>query len=189
MAYRKTEKVLAHLGAMRASIVGSAIDVISRTSLECLTTDAVAARADMSVGNIYRYFADKDELIAAVVATVLARDLAAMRAAAIACPGPIEKLASGICVFSRRMVANRRTMVAIGALPAYREGIKDEFEALIEVAGAAGTPRILAGVVTGAVFEVSGYLRPKDEPGLTRALLRAIGVPVEAEAERYSIPA
>jgi len=68
MAYRKTEKVLANLEARRNSILASAIDVIARSGMDGLTTDAVAARAGIAAGLMYKYFPDKTELVAAVFA-------------------------------------------------------------------------------------------------------------------------
>jgi AcrR family transcriptional regulator len=73
MAYRKTEKVLANLEARRNSILASAIDVIAKSGMEGLTTDAVAARAGVAAGLMYNYFPDKTELVAAVFAKLLAR--------------------------------------------------------------------------------------------------------------------
>jgi len=96
VAYRKTEKVLAQLEAKRNSIIASAIDVIGKSGMDGLTTDAVAERAGISNGLIYNYFPDKTELLAAVVAKCLERDLAAMKEASITgdLPGAISALAS-----------------------------------------------------------------------------------------------
>src|SRR5258705_10485654 len=96
MAYRKTEKVLASLEARRNSILASAIDVIARSGMEGLTTDAVAARAGIAAGLMYKYFPDKTELIATVTAQLLARDIAAMRKAAAAEKDPVPALAAAI---------------------------------------------------------------------------------------------
>ena len=96
MAYRKTEKVLANLEARRNSILASAIDVIARSGMEGLTTDAVAERAGVATGLMYKYFPDKAELIAAVVAHLLARDVAAIRDAAQAEKDPLHALAAAM---------------------------------------------------------------------------------------------
>src|SRR5258707_14208662 len=97
MAYRKTEKVLASMEARRNSILASAIDVITKSGMEGLTTDAVAERAGIAAGLTYSYFADKDELIAAVIAHLLARDVAAMKGAAgIEKDDPLQALAAAM---------------------------------------------------------------------------------------------
>jgi len=176
MAYRKTEKVLATLEARHNSILASAIDVIARAGMEGFTTDAVAARAGVAEGLIYKYFADKTELLAAVVAHLLARDLAAMRDATGKTKRPIEALEKGISILAARMTSNYRLMSAIGGLPGYREGMRIELARLIRTTSAVESPAILSAVVYGAIFEAARSLRPKDEQTLTGCLLRAVGM-------------
>lgn len=166
MAYRKTEKVLAHLEARRAGIIAAAIDVIAKSGMEGLTTDAIAERGAIAVGLIYKYFPDKTELLAAVVAQLLARDLAAVK--------ECGTLSDAIPVFFNRICSNYRLMSAIGQVPAYREGIRREFARLIRATGTE-SPTILAAAVYGAIFEAAG-IGPRVEQSLTICLLRAIGV-------------
>src|SRR5882672_34185 len=130
MAYRKTEKVLANLEARRNSILASAIDVIARSGMEGLTTDAVAERAGVATGLMYKYFPDKAELVAAVVAHILARDLAAMRAAASIEKTPLPALAAALAAFFRRL-DNAHLVRALSGAPIYQIGIRDELAGLI----------------------------------------------------------
>lgn len=174
MVYRKTEKVLAHLEARRAGIIAAAIDVIAKSGMEGLTTDAVADRAAIGVGLIYKYFPDKTELVAAVVAQLLARDLAAIREA-IGTRKRAEALDTGIRTYINRVVSNYALVIQIATAPAYRDGIKREFRALIQSAGISGRPFILDAVVAGAIWEAAGSIGPKGEDGLTATLLRALG--------------
>ena len=55
---------------------------------------AVAARAGIAAGTVYRYFPSKTDLVAELVAAVAGRELAAMKAAADAAPGPLSALAA-----------------------------------------------------------------------------------------------
>jgi AcrR family transcriptional regulator len=173
MAYRKTEKILAGIEARKAGIMAAAIDLISRNGLDGFTTDAIAARAELAVGLIYKYFPDKTELLAAVVAQLLARDLAAIREAG--------NLPGGIRAWMQRVAANHRLMATIGAVPAYRAGIRAELAKMIRSAGGE-SPAILAAVAYGAVIEAAGSLRPRDEATLTTALLKAMGLRVRITA-------
>jgi AcrR family transcriptional regulator len=173
MAYRKTEKVLAQLEARRASIIASAIDVISKHGLEGLTTDSVAARAGIAVGLIYKYFPDKTELLAAVVAQLLDRDRAAMKEA--------ESLAEAIGTLFHRAATNYRLMSTISQLPAYREGMKRELARLIRATDPTEIAGLLSAVVYGAIFEAAA-LGPRFEKELTTAVRRALGVSSKAKA-------
>jgi len=156
MAYRKTEKVLANLEARRNSILASAIDVIARAGMEGFTTDAVAARAEVAEGLIYRYFADKTELLAAVVAHLLARDLAAMRDAANAEKAPLPALAAAMAVFFARL-ENAHLVRAMSGAPVYRLGIRAELERLIRAADLDLTPRGRTLAAAGALDALYGF--------------------------------
>ena len=55
-----------YLAARRAQLVETAREVFSRKGLSDTSMSDLAAASGMSIGGIYRYFASKDELIAAV---------------------------------------------------------------------------------------------------------------------------
>jgi AcrR family transcriptional regulator len=181
MAYRKTEKVLAQLEAKRSGLIAAAIDVIEKVGLDGLTTDLVAERAGVASGLLYRYFPDKTELLAAAVAQCLERDLTAMKAASNTF-SPADALSNSISTLASRWVLNYRTISQIGRFPAYREGVRRELARLIRASDAVESPAILASVVYGALFEAAGHIRPRDEPALCAAVLRACGVKVPARA-------
>lgn len=180
MAYRKTEKVLAQLEAKRNSFIAAAIDVIAKSGMEGLTTDAVAARAGVADGLLYSYFPDKTELLAAVVAHVLARDLAAMKEAIEGNSSPERALENGISLLFTRASASYRVMAVISQMPIYREGMRRELARLIRAAGAEGAP-VLASATYGAIFETAA-MGSRVGPALTASLLRALGAPVRATA-------
>ena len=180
MAYRKTEKVLANLEARRNSILASAIDVIAKSGMEGLTTDAVAARAAVAVGLIYKYYPDKTELIAAVFAHLLARDLAAMRDAAIVEKTPLPALAAAIAVFFARL-DNAHLVRAMASAPVYQLGVRVELERLIRATDMDLTPKARTLAAAGALGALYGFFAVSDgsknrAPAAILFALRGIGV-------------
>ena len=65
----------------------------------------VAERAGIAAGTVYRYFPGKTELVAALVESVAEREIAALRRAADAAPGPLSALAAAIATFAARALA------------------------------------------------------------------------------------
>ncbi|MBN1427267.1 MAG: TetR/AcrR family transcriptional regulator [Anaerolineae bacterium] len=50
------------------SILGTAADLFTEVGYEAATTNAIAERAGISIGTLYRYFADKDAILRALAA-------------------------------------------------------------------------------------------------------------------------
>lgn len=157
MAYRKTEKVLAHLAAQRQTLLAAAAFVVAKRGMDGFTMDAVAARANVAVGLVYKYFPDKSELFAALAGHVLARDIAAMQAAAVVAASPVQGLADALAAFYARL-ADPNTVNALAASPLYRLGIQDQLVKLLR--GAVDmTPnerRLAAAAVLGLLYGVYG---------------------------------
>lgn len=180
MAYRKTEKVLASIEARRASILAAAIDIIAKSGMDAMTTDAIAARAEVAVGLIYKYFPDKTELLAQVVAQLLRRDLEAIRAASEG-KRPMDALATALAVFYTGF--RRPHLVhALGQELNYRSGIQREFSRLIAPvypeAGRYGVS-IAAAAALGALygaFEVKAGSKDERAPEAVLFALRGIGI-------------
>ena len=63
------------------------------------------ARAGIAAGTVYRYFPSKTELVGALVASAAEREIAAVRRAADAAPGPLSALAAAIATFAARAAA------------------------------------------------------------------------------------
>jgi AcrR family transcriptional regulator len=180
MAYRKTEKVLAALEARRSSILASAIDVIAKSGMESLTTDAVASRAAIGVGLIYKYYPDKTELVAAVVAHLLARDLAAMRSAADGEKDALQALAAAIAAFFARL-DNAHLVRAMTGAPVYQLGIRVELERLIRATNLDLTAKGRTLAAAGALGALYGFFGVSDgsknrAPAAVLFALRGIGV-------------
>lgn len=182
MAYRKTEKVLAGIAARRAALIAAAIDVIARDGLEGLTTDAIAERAELAVGLIYKYFPDKTELLAEVVQQLLERDLKALRAAVIDYSTPVDRLNVALTFIGNRMTKSYRLMSAIGQQPGYSEPMRAELAKLIRATEAADSPAVLAAAAYGALIEVARSGRSRDVETVATALLRGFGLKVPKKA-------
>lgn len=168
MAYRKTEKVLADLEAVRNGLIASAIDVIRKSGRDGLTMDAVRARAGCSVGALYNRFPDLGELLAAVTAQLLGRDVEAMRAAG--------SLAGALAVLHARLECPNLLRLLMEQ-PAYRLGLRAEIETLI--GGRASKARTLAAA--GAIGAITGLADVDDgsennAPAALLLALRAIGL-------------
>jgi AcrR family transcriptional regulator len=207
MAYRRTERVIARLAARRDAIVAAARTLASEQGMDAVQIAPVAERAGIAAGTVYRYFPSKTELVTALVAAVSERELAAMRQAADAAPGPLSALAAAIVTFAARAVHERRLAWAVIAEPVdaeigalrlgYRKALAGELEARLRAAiagahlpeqDAAQTAQALVGALLEGLI---GPLAPdvQDDPAkmreavqmLTLFALRGLGI-VDARA-------
>lgn len=172
MAYRKTEKVLADLEAVRNGLIACAIDEIRKSGREGMTMEAVKDRAGCSVGALYNRFPDLGELLAAVTAQLLDRDIKAMRAAGT--------LAGALAVLHARL-SSPRLLRFLMDQPAYRLGLRAELEMLI--GGRASKARTMAAA--GAIGVIVGLADVDDgaragAPAAVLLALRAIGMTEDA---------
>jgi AcrR family transcriptional regulator len=124
MAYRRTENVVRRLAARHDAIIAAAGALAAEAGINAVQIGPVSQRAGVATGTVYRYFPSKTELVAALVASVSARELGAMRRAADAAPGPLSALAAAITTFAARALANPRLAFALIAEQA--DGAADE---------------------------------------------------------------
>jgi len=200
MAYRRTERVLHRLAVRPAAIIAAAGELAAESGMDAVQIVPVAARAGIAAGTVYRYFPSKTDLVAALVAGIAEREVAAIRRAAAAAPGPLSALAAAIIVFSARAVRARRLALAVLAEPLelhgdppglqYRRALVAEFEPRIRAASEGGhlpeqEPARAAAAVVGLLIEgLLGPLAPRtlreSERDAVRELalfaLRALGV-------------
>lgn len=207
MPYRRTENVVRRLAAREQAILDAASAAAAAGGMGAVQIVAVAARAGIAAGTVYRYFPSKTDLIAELVAAVSEREIAAMRAAADAAPGPLSALAAAVATFAVRALRHRRLTWAIIGEPVdaeidavrldYRQALAAEIEARIKSAIEGGQlPEQDLGVaalaIVGALLEgLIGPLAPDNvaEPARTREAvqsltlltLRALGV-IDAHA-------
>jgi len=206
MPYRRTENVVRRLAAREQAILNAALSLAGEGGMEAVQIAAVAKRANIAAGTVYRYFPSKTDLIADVIATVSEREMAAMRRAADAAPGPLSALADCIATFAVRALAERKLAWAVLAEPIeaeadamrldLRHSIAAEIEARIRAARTRQLlpeqdARVAAPAIVGAVLEgLIGPLaaKPADAAAARQAVqettllaLRALGV-IDARA-------
>src|SRR5471030_1592197 len=117
MAYRRTANVLRRLNARHDAIVDAARDAATAGGMMAIQIAPVAARAGVAAGTLYRYFPGKIELVGALVESVAEREIAAVRRAADAAPGPLSAVAAAVATFGARALRNRKLAWAVIAEP------------------------------------------------------------------------
>jgi AcrR family transcriptional regulator len=202
MPYRRTDNVIRRQAARRARIVEAARLAAAEGGMGAVQIVPVARRAGIATGTVYRYFPSKTELVSAVVSAISAEEIAAVRTAARAAPGPVSALAASIATFAVRALRNRRLAWAVIAEPvdadiervrlAYRSALAEELQSRIAAAMKAGhLPQqdvtLSSSALVGALLEgLLGPLAPDADgnPAQTREAvqtltllsLRALGV-------------
>ena len=84
VAYRTTERTEARRAETRERIVSAALELIAEGGYVAAQIAAVAERAGVAVGTVYRYFPSKSDLFAEVFRVASQREVDAMRAGAAA---------------------------------------------------------------------------------------------------------
>src|ERR1700678_1448997 len=112
MPYRRTENVTRRLAARRDAITAAARILASESGMAAVQIAAVAARAGIATGTVYRYFPAKTELVAAVLTEITEREIGALQRAAATAPGPLSALAAAIMTFAARALRDRRLLFA-----------------------------------------------------------------------------
>ena len=206
MPYRRTESVVRRLAEREEAILAAATTLAAEGGMAAVQIAAVAARAGIAAGTVYRYFPSKTDLVAELVAAVAGRELTAMVAAGDAAPGPLSALAAAISTFAARALNERRLTWAVIGEPVdaqvdamrldFRQSLAAELEARINAAIAGRhLPEQDAGVaapaIIGALMEgLLGPLAPSPADAAaaraavqsaTLLALRALGV-VDARA-------
>jgi AcrR family transcriptional regulator len=175
VAYRRTERVKQRLAARRDAIVAAAEALAAEGGMAAVQIAPVATRAGIAAGTVYRYFPSKTELVEALVADAAEREIAAVREAAAAAPGPMSALAAALVTFAARALRQRQLAWAViaepvdaevdGARLSYRRAIVAEIEvrlrAAIPDAPSDLDAALVAPALTGAVLEgLVGPLAP-----------------------------
>src|SRR5713226_5789988 len=117
MPYRQTENVVRKLAARHVAILAAACEAAAEGGMAAVQIAPVAERAGIATGTVYRYFPSKAELVAALVAALSEREMAALEGAAKAAPGPLSALAAAIATFAARALERRRLAFALIAEP------------------------------------------------------------------------
>jgi AcrR family transcriptional regulator len=177
MPYRPTERTEARRAQARERIVRAAHELIARGGYREAQVAAVAGRAGVATGTVYRHFPSKAELFAEVFRRASQREVDATRAAAADVAGSAqERLAAAVEAFARRALRGRRLAWALLAEPvdpaveverlAFRRAYAANFVELLAAGVAAGelpaqNVDLAAAALVGALGEaLVGPLSP-----------------------------
>jgi AcrR family transcriptional regulator len=200
--YRRTAAVQARLAASREALLAAAVTLVAEAGYQGCSVTAVAARAGVATGSVYRHFANKAELVTEVFRVSAGREVAAVHAAveqvAAAGGSAAEQVAGLIDTFSRRALRSPRLAYALLAEPVdpavdaqrlvFRRAFRDVLARVIAAGTATGElpaqqPELTAAAVVGAVGEALvgplaiGTAEPGTVPALVTFTLRALGGP------------
>ena len=181
MVYRRTEQAAQRQADKRASILAAARALVAENGWPAAQIDAVAARAGVATGTVYRHWSSKAELGAALVASVSAREVGIVRAVAEADGTPRERLEAAVRVFASRALQGRRLAWAMIAEPVdpeveavrldYRGQLAACFERILRQGIMRGAfrrldPAVAAACIVGAFMEaLVGPLAPAKGTG------------------------
>ncbi|HEX8855221.1 MAG TPA: TetR/AcrR family transcriptional regulator [Thermoleophilaceae bacterium] len=179
MAYRHTEKTRARQAAVRERIVAAALDRVAEGGYASASVQAVAARAGVATGTVYRHFPSKADLFAEVFRRATEREVDVV-AEVTGGEGPVlERIARAIEAFSRRALAGPVLAYALIAEPVdpaveaerlrYRHAYRDVFAAALAEGVESRELRphdsgVVAAALVGALAEaLVGPLSPAPE--------------------------
>jgi AcrR family transcriptional regulator len=180
MAYRPTEKTEARRAKTREAIVRAALELVARGGYREAQVAAVAKRAGVATGTVYRHFPSKAELLTEVFRVASQREVDAVAGAAAEAGTARERLAAATETFARRALKGRRLAWALLAEPvdpaveAERLQFRRAYAAVFERAIADGVlrdelppqdPAFTATALVGAIGEaLVGPLSPGAHP-------------------------
>jgi AcrR family transcriptional regulator len=162
----------------RERLLACALELVDSGGYAAATVTAIAARAGVAAGTLYRHFPSKEKLFVELFRVVCDREYAAMRAAADASddPGALGRLTTVLETFAQRALQRPLRAWALIAEPvdplvdaerlAYRSRYAALVEAIVRTGVAAGDlpeqdPRFTAASLIGGCAEaLIGPLAP-----------------------------
>ena len=166
--YRPTERTEARRAATRERILDAALAQVAEGGYASASVQAVAARAGVAVGTVYRHFPSKSDLFAEVFTSASQRELDVVTEVSRPDGRPAsERIAAAVEAFCRRALAGPVFAYALIAEPVdpaveserlrLRRGYRDAF----------------ADVLAEGVEE--GELHPHDSATVAAAIVGALG--------------
>jgi AcrR family transcriptional regulator len=191
----------------RERLLRAVADVIQEDGWRAASVAAVAERAGVAAGALYRHFPSKADLLVHVIRVVSQRELAAMRAAAVA--GDVaQRFEAVVATYARRTLKNRRLAWALvyepvdaavdaerlayrleyraGMAALLREGIASgEIPTQDAELAAAAVVGVIAETLVGPLSPVAGDLRPEAEivAAIVAFCRRVVGLPTASGAK------
>jgi AcrR family transcriptional regulator len=168
MPYRPTERTEAKRTQARERVVQSAHELIATGGYRAASVAAVARRAGVATGSVYRHFPSKADLFAEVFRRASQREVDAMAEVHAGSGSVAQRLAGGVERWARRALKARRLAWALLAEPVdpaveaerleFRRAYRDQMAALIAEGVASGElpdqdPELTAAALIGAIGE------------------------------------
>jgi AcrR family transcriptional regulator len=165
--YRRTPRIQARLSASRERILSAALAIVAEHGYAGCSVAAVARRAGVATGSVYRHFPAKADLVAEVFRTASRREVDAVGRAAALELTAAEAVAAVIETFAGRALRAPRMAYALLAEPV--DPAVDAERLVFRRAYA----EAIAGLITRGV--VAGELPDQDVGVSAAALVGAIG--------------
>ena len=197
MPYRPTERTRARLAAVRERIVDAALDQLAEGGYASASVVAVARRAGVATGSVYRHFPSKGDLFAEVFRRASQREVDVLRSMTDRGEPVTQRLAAWVDAFVRRALAEPVRAYALIAEPVdpaveveritFRRAYADLFARALRDGVQAGQLPALdadltAAAIVGALAEaLVGPLQRRDAgadalvAGLQAFVLRSVG--------------
>ncbi len=207
MAYRQTEQVAQRLADNRRRILAAARGLVSEGGFAKAQITAVAKRAGLATGTLYRYFPSKDDLCRQVFREVSSREMNLLAGVAASDRPALERFEIILRSFSGRALKGQRLAYALLAEPVdvalaeersrFRRTHAAIFARILEDAVAEGAiarcdTKLMAACIAGAIpTALVGPLAPENEGlnvedvvnNIVRFCFGAVGVSLPARNE------
>jgi AcrR family transcriptional regulator len=165
--YRRTPRVEARLNASRERILSAALAIVAEHGYAGCSVAAVARRAGVATGSVYRHFPAKADLVAEVFRTASQREVDAVARAAALELTAAESVSAVIETFAGRALRAPRMAYALLAEPV--DPAVDAERLVFRRAYA----EAIAGLITRGI--AAGELPDQDVEVSAAALVGAIG--------------
>lgn len=169
VVYRRTPEIQARLDAQRTAILDAAVELLAERGYAGCSVSAVASRAEVATGSVYRHFPGKAELVAELFQRVVTREVEAVRRASEEPSEPAQRVLAVVRTFALRALKAPRLAYALLAEPVdapveqqrlvFRRAFRDVVAGCVRAGVHSGAlppqdAAITAAAVVGAAAEV-----------------------------------
>ncbi|MFD6065801.1 MULTISPECIES: TetR/AcrR family transcriptional regulator [Amycolatopsis] len=117
MPYRRTPKVQERLDAQRDAVLAAAMEQLAERGYAGCSVSAVAERAGVAVGSVYRHYPTKAALVVELFRKVVTREVEAVREVSERPGTPAERVVAVFDTFASRALKTPRMAYALLAEP------------------------------------------------------------------------